>query len=92
MRKDIRLFALAAGALVIFASLASFAEARDQARPLTVRPRSFTDAGKVPAYGEKMRYATSQTLLNQTPDRAYMRSRFGNETLPARFELPGVFR
>ena len=57
--------------------------------PLTVNKRSWLDPGPVVPQGSMEDYVTENTVFNQTPDQAYFRSRFGNETLPRRFELPG---
>jgi hypothetical protein len=92
MRKTSRLFLAALGALVAVSAAASVADARERARPLTVHKRSFLDAGKVVPVGSQMSYVTANTIFNETPDRAYMRARFGAETLPLRFSLPGFYR
>lgn len=91
MRTPSRFFLAAFGA-VIAISAASMADAREGARPLTVHKRSYLDPGKVVPVGSEMSYVTSNTIFNQTPDRAYMRARFGAETLPLRFSLPGFYR
>ena len=45
------------------------------------------DAGPVVPQGSMERYVQAGTVLNLTPDQMYT-GRFGNETLPRRFELP----
>ncbi len=62
---------------------------RDSRPPITVNKRSWLDPGPVVPQGSLENYVTQNTVLNQTPDQANYRSRFGNETLPRRFELPG---
>ena len=74
MRKTIRFFALAAGALAALTSIASLAEARQRPRPLTVHARSFTDAGKVPPVGSMRNYVNAVTIYNQIPGR-WMRTK-----------------
>jgi hypothetical protein len=61
----------------------------DSRPPITVNKRSWLDPGPVVPQGSMENYVTESTVLNQTPDQAYYRSRFGNETLPRRFDLPG---
>ena len=92
MRSKSRFVLAALGALAAVSAAASVAEARERARPLTVHKRSFLDAGKVVPVGSQMAYVTANTIFNETPDRAYMRAKFGHETLPLRFSLPGFYR
>lgn len=92
MRNKSRFFVAALSVLVAMSAAASVAEARERARPLTVHKRSFLDAGKVVPIGSQMAYVTANAIFNETPDRAYMRAKFGNETLPLRFSLPGFYR
>ncbi|WP_374305485.1 hypothetical protein [Methylocella sp.] len=61
----------------------------NEAPPLTVNKRSFLDPGPVAPVGSMSRYMTSQTTLNQLPNQVAQRSKYGNETLPRRFETPG---
>lgn len=61
----------------------------DPRPPITVNKRSWLDPGPVVQPGTMENYVNENTVLNQTPDQAYYRSRFGNETLPRRFDLPG---
>ena len=61
----------------------------DPRPPLTVNRRSWLDPGPVVPEGSMQDYMTENTIFNQTPDQADYRSRFGNETLPRRFDLPG---
>lgn len=60
-----------------------------RAPPLTVRPRSFLDPGNVVPVGSESNYVNDSTIFNRTPDQNYARSKFGNETLPGPFDLPG---
>ncbi len=62
---------------------------RDSRPPITVNKRSWLDPGPVVQPGTTENYMTQNTVLNQTPDQVNYRSRFGNETLPRRFDLPG---
>ena len=59
------------------------------APPLTVRRRSFLDPGNVVPVGSQNNYVSESTIFNRTPDQMYNRSKFGNETLPGPFDLPG---
>jgi hypothetical protein len=61
----------------------------DEQPPLTVNKRSWLDPGPVVPQGTMENYMTENTIFNQTPDQVDYRSRFGNETLPRRFDLPG---
>jgi hypothetical protein len=90
MRKTFASLTLAAVAALLAASAAE-AGPRYYERPLTVHKRSFLDSGTVPALNSGPHYMQQQTVLNQTPDVAYQRSKFANETLPRRFELPGRY-
>lgn len=56
--------------------------------PLTVNRRSWLDPGPVVPQGYEERYVQANTTLNLTPDQMYT-YRFGNETLPRRFNVPG---
>jgi len=56
---------------------------------LTVNRRSFLDPGPVAPVGSRSNYMADQTTFNRTPDQVFARSKFGNETLPAPFEVPG---
>ncbi len=99
--RPIRSFSLAA--IVAMSVLASGASAatktphhrpngivyNDPRPPLTVNKRSWLDPGPVVPQGSMQDYVTENTIFNQTPDQADYRSRFGNETLPGRFDLPG---
>jgi hypothetical protein len=59
------------------------------APPLTVRGRSFLDPGNVVPVGSQNAYVAESTTFNRTTDQLYARSKFGNETLPGPFDLPG---
>jgi hypothetical protein len=74
MRKNIRTFALAAGAVAALTSAVTLAEARERPRALTVHGRSFTDAGKVPPVGSMRNYVNAVTIYNQIPGR-WMRTK-----------------
>ena len=63
--------------------------ARHAAPPLTVHRRSFLDPGNVVPVGSQSNYMTDNTIFIRTPDQNYARSKFGNETLPGPFDLPG---
>ena len=62
---------------------------RRAAPPLTVHRRSFLDPGNVVPVGTGSNYMTDNTIFIQTPDQNFARSKFGNETLPGPFDLPG---
>jgi len=102
MRPITSLSVAAVAAMCVFASGASAATKTPHHRthqnmsvynvprpPLTVTKRSWLDPGQVVPQGSMQDYVTENTIFNQTPDQAYYRSRFGNETLPRRFDLPG---
>ncbi len=65
------------------------ADSHAGAPPLTVRGRSFLDPGNVVPVGTNNAYVLDSTTFNRTPDQIYDRSKFGNETLPGPFDLPG---
>ena len=50
--------------------------------------RSFLDPGKVVPVGSESLYVWSSHNANRAPDFAGNRSRYGNETLPSRFDIP----
>lgn len=60
-----------------------------QSRPLTVQKRSFLDSGRVVPVGSESRYVSDTVNYQRTTDYYYARSRYGNETLPGRFDNPG---
>lgn len=60
---------------------------RDPRPPLTVNRRSWLDPGPVVPELSEDRYVQANTILNLTPDQTFT-GKFGNETLPRRFELP----
>jgi len=60
----------------------------DERPPLTVNRRSWLDPGPVVPQGYMQRYVEASTSLNLTPDQMYT-YKFGNETLPRRFQDPG---
>ena len=61
------------------------------APPLTVQRRSFLDSGNVVPVGSMHNYVISQPggPANNPMEEGFGRSKFGNETLPGRFETPG---
>jgi hypothetical protein len=59
----------------------------DSRPPLEVNRRSWLDPGPVVPIGSEQRYVEISTSLGQTIDQTFT-GRFGNETLPRRFELP----
>ncbi len=61
----------------------------DERPPLTVNQRSFLDPGPVVPVGSMSNYVTANTIFNRTPDQVFLKSQFGNETLPAPLEVPG---
>ena len=79
-------------AVFVFASAASAApRQRGQAtagNTITVKKRSFLDAGKVVPVGSETGYVTAGQYFTRTTDYYSQRSRYGNETLPGRFDLP----
>ncbi len=85
------LLATAASLAALFAA-STIAEAqtrRAHSRPLTVKKRSFLDAGKVVPVGSQSGYVQAGHYFNRTPDYYMNRGRYGGETLPGRFDLPG---
>jgi hypothetical protein len=56
--------------------------------PLTVNRRSWLDPGPVVPVGSMQRYVEGATVLNLTQDQM-VTDRFGNGTLPRRFDPPG---
>ncbi len=56
---------------------------------LTVKKRSFLDSGRVVQIGTESHYLDSSTTQNRAPDYYSNRGRYGAETLPGRFDLPG---
>ena len=60
-----------------------------QGQTLTVKKRSFLDSGKVVPVGSESNYVTAGQYFTRTSDYYYARGRYGNETLPGRFDLPG---
>jgi hypothetical protein len=56
--------------------------------PLTVNSRSWLDPGPVVPQGYMERYVQGATVLNLTQDQM-VTDRFGNGTLPRRFDPPG---
>lgn len=80
---------LAAALAAIFVSTAA-AEAQDRnGRPLVIKRRSFLDTGNVVPVGSQSHYVTDTGQLNRTPDYYSQRGRYGLETLPGPFDLPG---
>lgn len=57
------------------------------ARPLTVTKRSWLDSGKVVPVGTQNSYLSASTTLNQPIYNSYIPARFGQSTLPGRFDL-----
>jgi hypothetical protein len=95
MRRAISLIVLAA-AVTAFGSTADAQSRRERvyiatnAPPLTVQRRSFLDSGTVVPVGASHNYVTSQTGPAYNPmEEGFGRSKFGNETLPRRFDTPG---
>ena len=79
---------------VLFAS-ATIAEAKARkhagsTRTLTVKKRSFLDSGRVVPVGSESHYVSDQVRFGRTTDYYSQRSRYGNETLPGRFDLPAT--
>lgn len=62
---------------------------RHRPPPLVVHRRSFLDPGTVAPVGAVPSYMADNTIFVRTPDQIYARSKFGNETLPGPFDLPG---
>jgi hypothetical protein len=65
------------------------ADSHNSPPPLIVRRRSFLDPGNVVPVGSQNAYVSESTIFNRTTDQLYARSKFGNETLPGPFDLPG---
>ena len=57
------------------------------APPLVVRQRSWLDSGNVVAVGTNNAYLASATTLNEPVYNTYSPARFGQSTLPGRFDL-----
>jgi hypothetical protein len=79
---------LAAALAAVFVSTAA-AEAQSRSRQLIIKKRSFLDTGNVVPVGSQSRYVTDTIRINRTPDYYAQRGRYGLETLPGPFELPG---
>ncbi len=79
-------------AVLAFASAASAAQRHrghaTAGHTITVKKRSFLDAGKVVPVGSESGYVTAGQYFTRTTDYYSQRSRYGNETLPGRFDLP----
>lgn len=58
------------------------------APPLTVRKRSFLDPGNVVEVGADNEYLTANTTEHQPIYTSFAPARFGESTLPGRFDLP----
>lgn len=58
------------------------------APPLTVRKRSFLDPGNVVEVGADNEYLTANTTEHRPIYTTSMQDRFGEGTLPGRFDLP----
>ncbi len=56
--------------------------------PLVVKKRSFLDPGNVVPVGTDNTYLTSNTVDHQPIYESFAPSRFGESTLPQRFDLP----
>ena len=60
-----------------------------KARPLTIQKRSFLDPGNVVAVGsETPEYVAANTTEHVPVYASYAPARFGESTLPGRFDLP----
>lgn len=59
-----------------------------KAPPLTVKKRSFLDPGNVVEVGADNEYLTANTTEHQPIYNSYEPARFGESTLPGRFDLP----
>jgi hypothetical protein len=82
--------AAAVSAVAILALSAADAQARSRgSRPLTVHKRSFLDTGKVVPVGSESRYVSDTVRYNRTSDYYSQRGKYGSETLPGPFDLPG---
>jgi hypothetical protein len=94
MHKSRSFIITASAAFAALFVTASVAEAQnrvkrtEQSRPLTVKKRSFLDAGNVVPVGSESRYVTNMTQLGRPMPSYNQPSRYGVETLPGRF---GVF-
>ena len=81
--------AAACVAALLAASVAD-AQARSRgSRPLTVHKRSFLDTGKIVPLGSESRYVSDTVRYNRTSDYYSQRGKYGSETLPGPFDLPG---
>ncbi len=60
----------------------------ETAPPLTVNRRSWLDSGNVVAVGTQSSYLSASTSLNQPVYTSFLADRFGQSTLPGRFDLP----
>lgn len=59
-----------------------------KAPPLTVKKRSFLDPGNVVEVGADNEYLAANTTEHQPIYNTYAPARFGESTLPGRFDLP----
>ena len=60
----------------------------EHSRPLTVTGRSWLDSGNVVPVGTGQSYISDNTTLNLPTYTSYAPDRFGQATLPGRFDLP----
>ncbi len=80
----------AASMAALLAATVADAQARSRAsHPLTVHKRSFLDTGKIVPIGSESRYVSDTIRYNRTSDYYSQRGKYGSETLPGPFDLPG---
>jgi hypothetical protein len=86
MRRFAKLM-LAAGSLALLTATITTAEARS--RTVVIKKRSFLDSGRVVPVGSLSGYVNIGTIYNK-PAFYNTRSKYGSETLPRTFDIPGA--
>ncbi len=86
-----RTLTVAAASMAVLTFAASLAEAQTRRKgvPLTIQKRSFLDSGPVVPVGRLRNYVNDSTVLFVPTYRNGAPAKFGNETLPGRFDVPG---
>jgi hypothetical protein len=62
----------------------------NEAPPLIVRKRAFTDSGTAVPVGYENRYLATQTILNQPTYTSFSPDKFGADVLPRPFDGLGL--
>lgn len=87
----VAMVSLALGALAMTSLAVTSADAQTRKREVIIKgkkPRSFLDSGRVVPVGSLSNYVYVGTVFNSMPYDAH-RGRYGGETLPRRWDLPG---